>query len=55
MPGACEQFARKYREEILRGGLRSEFLMHLFTLWHFNLLKPDQLEGVISLIDKDSK
>jgi len=51
MPRACQRFVVMYRKELLEAQLRNELLMHLFTLYDFNLVTPTDVLKTVGLFD----
>ena len=55
MPAACEAFTFNNKANILRSmELRRTFTMHLFSLYEFGLLSPEDINKCMLLLEHQS-
>ena len=52
IPFSCEIFAKRFSVQLVDQHLRFHFLFHLITLWEFGLLRAEDIQYLISIVDK---
>ena len=52
IPYITERFARKHAPDLIRLGLRHNFLLHLITLWDYGVISSEEMENCILYVDK---
>lgn len=52
IPFSCEIFAKRFSVQLVDQHLRYHFLFHLITLWEFGLLRAEDIQYLISIVDK---
>lgn len=54
LPMVLEEFVAKYSSQIIRLHLRYQFLIHLLSLMDFGILRRDEMEKYIKVIDDET-
>ena len=52
MPMKCHLFTLEYRKQLMDGGMRLNFLLHLFNLWDSGVISSARILSCMSLFDE---
>ena len=55
IPFSCEIFAKRFAVQLVDQHLRYHFLFHLITFWEFGLLRAEDIQYLIAIVDKRVK
>jgi hypothetical protein len=48
----CERFAEEYASVIVKKNLRHNFSLHLYNMWDFGLLRADDIQRFLVIVDR---
>lgn len=51
IPGKCQEFIQKYKDQLINEGLRTNVLLHLFNLWDDGVMSSGNILVCMSLLE----